>query len=415
MAKKNGGNKKKNARKNNKKTTPTQSTTPSVTGSNSSSTEKLPLEQNNAIDSKVTPQIEEPKINTEPIDSEKAKSNDPKKEVLGQEETKPLEEKMGDTQENESKSQKVVPEEPQLETKATQPIVQNTDETNVAKTVPAPETKTTVAEESKPAEVKEEAAKPEQVKTEEVVESKVEEAKAEETVRSDNEAKIEEIKVQDTPKSEETQVEQLKVEEIKSEQVEAKEIKSEEVKAKEIKSEEIKSEEIKSEEIKSEEIKTEEVKSEEIKTEEVKIEVIKTEETIKESKAETTEAEVEGANTFPLHVNFGLSKTSSIRLTRLDTFVPLQRTFISIKHNYNLRREEEKRKEKKLTFPTGIKKELRENIYTIPNLLTFGRLLAAPYIGYLILERDYNMALGLFALAGFTDMVTQPIIYFYGN
>ncbi|CEG73974.1 Putative CDP-diacylglycerol-glycerol-3-phosphate 3-phosphatidyltransferase [Rhizopus microsporus] len=107
----------------------------------------------------------------------------------------------------------------------------------------------------------------------------------------------------------------------------------------------------------------------------------------------------------PLHVNFGLSKTSSIRLTRLDTFVPLQRTFISIKHNYSLRREEEKRKEKKLTLPTGIKKELRENIYTIPNLLTFGRLLAAPYIGYLILERDYNMALGLFALAGFTDML----------
>jgi cardiolipin synthase len=38
-------------------------------------------------------------------------------------------------------------------------------------------------------------------------------------------------------------------------------------------------------------------------------------------------------------------------------------------------------------------------------MLTFGRILATPAIGYLILENQYNEALVLFALAGFTDMV----------
>ncbi|KAI9311483.1 CDP-alcohol phosphatidyltransferase-domain-containing protein [Dichotomocladium elegans] len=51
------------------------------------------------------------------------------------------------------------------------------------------------------------------------------------------------------------------------------------------------------------------------------------------------------------------------------------------------------------TIPT------HENIYTIPNFLTFARLLSAPFIGYLIVEHDYQLALGVFALAGFTDLL----------
>ncbi|KAI9308904.1 hypothetical protein BJ944DRAFT_259398 [Cunninghamella echinulata] len=46
-----------------------------------------------------------------------------------------------------------------------------------------------------------------------------------------------------------------------------------------------------------------------------------------------------------------------------------------------------------------------ENIYTIPNFLTFSRLLSAPFIGYLIIQHNYDAALGIFALAGFTDML----------
>ncbi|KAI8646653.1 CDP-alcohol phosphatidyltransferase-domain-containing protein [Parasitella parasitica] len=55
------------------------------------------------------------------------------------------------------------------------------------------------------------------------------------------------------------------------------------------------------------------------------------------------------------------------------------------------------------------KKELKEDIYTIPNLLTFGRLAAAPCVGYMILQQNYDGALTLFALAGFTDLLDGHI------
>lgn len=46
-----------------------------------------------------------------------------------------------------------------------------------------------------------------------------------------------------------------------------------------------------------------------------------------------------------------------------------------------------------------------ENIYTVPNALTFSRLLAAPAIGYLVLHDYHAWAVGLFAYAGITDLV----------
>jgi len=46
-----------------------------------------------------------------------------------------------------------------------------------------------------------------------------------------------------------------------------------------------------------------------------------------------------------------------------------------------------------------------ENIYTIPNILTFSRLIAAPVIGYLVLHDYHAWAVGLFAYAGITDLV----------
>lgn len=47
----------------------------------------------------------------------------------------------------------------------------------------------------------------------------------------------------------------------------------------------------------------------------------------------------------------------------------------------------------------------RENIHTIPNWLTFSRLVAAPFIGYCILHDHHSWALGLFAYAGVTDLL----------
>ncbi|TPX10789.1 uncharacterized protein E0L32_008178 [Thyridium curvatum] len=46
-----------------------------------------------------------------------------------------------------------------------------------------------------------------------------------------------------------------------------------------------------------------------------------------------------------------------------------------------------------------------ENIYTIPNLLTFSRLIAAPFIGYCIVHDYHAWALGLFAYAGVSDLL----------
>ena len=46
-----------------------------------------------------------------------------------------------------------------------------------------------------------------------------------------------------------------------------------------------------------------------------------------------------------------------------------------------------------------------ENIYTIPNILTFSRLLSAPAIGYFILSSQPLPALCLFAYAGITDLI----------
>lgn len=46
-----------------------------------------------------------------------------------------------------------------------------------------------------------------------------------------------------------------------------------------------------------------------------------------------------------------------------------------------------------------------ENIYTIPNILTVTRLIAAPAVGYLILHGHPVYAVSLFAYAGITDLV----------
>ena len=46
-----------------------------------------------------------------------------------------------------------------------------------------------------------------------------------------------------------------------------------------------------------------------------------------------------------------------------------------------------------------------ENIYTLPNLLTFSRLIAAPFVGYFIANSQHVLALSLFIYAGVTDLI----------
>lgn len=49
----------------------------------------------------------------------------------------------------------------------------------------------------------------------------------------------------------------------------------------------------------------------------------------------------------------------------------------------------------------------RENVFTIPNLLCVGRGLLAPYLGYVIIQQDYALGMGLLVFAGVTDIVSN--------
>lgn len=48
----------------------------------------------------------------------------------------------------------------------------------------------------------------------------------------------------------------------------------------------------------------------------------------------------------------------------------------------------------------------RENVLTIPNLLCVGRGILAPYLGYVIIQQDYSLGMGLLIFAGITDIVS---------
>ncbi|KAL3458662.1 CDP-alcohol phosphatidyltransferase-domain-containing protein [Aspergillus heterothallicus] len=60
---------------------------------------------------------------------------------------------------------------------------------------------------------------------------------------------------------------------------------------------------------------------------------------------------------------------------------------------------------KKSAILSRISIPTHENIYTVPNILTFTRLVAAPLVGYFLVYDYHATALALFAYAGITDLV----------
>ena len=48
--------------------------------------------------------------------------------------------------------------------------------------------------------------------------------------------------------------------------------------------------------------------------------------------------------------------------------------------------------------------EPKENIYTIPNFLTVGRFIVAPYLGYMVLQENFHLSCALLGVAALTDM-----------
>ncbi|KAK9886310.1 hypothetical protein WA026_015821 [Henosepilachna vigintioctopunctata] len=47
----------------------------------------------------------------------------------------------------------------------------------------------------------------------------------------------------------------------------------------------------------------------------------------------------------------------------------------------------------------------KENIYTIPNLLCISRIIISPYLGMLIVQADFNIALAVLGVAAITDLL----------
>ena len=50
---------------------------------------------------------------------------------------------------------------------------------------------------------------------------------------------------------------------------------------------------------------------------------------------------------------------------------------------------------------------VQENIATVPNVLSLGRIVLSPLIGYLVLVQNFKLAFGLFAVAGLSDVVSE--------
>ncbi|XP_066451775.1 cardiolipin synthase (CMP-forming) [Eleutherodactylus coqui] len=59
--------------------------------------------------------------------------------------------------------------------------------------------------------------------------------------------------------------------------------------------------------------------------------------------------------------------------------------------------------------------ELYENPWTIPNFLSMTRISLSPVLGYLIVGEDFNLALGVFILAGITDVLDGYIARNWAN
>ncbi|EDW45025.1 probable cardiolipin synthase (CMP-forming) [Drosophila sechellia] len=54
-------------------------------------------------------------------------------------------------------------------------------------------------------------------------------------------------------------------------------------------------------------------------------------------------------------------------------------------------------------------REERENIMTIPNMLTISRAVLSPYIGYVIVQGDFTLGMSLLGFAGITDLLDGQI------
>ena len=115
-----------------------------------------------------------------------------------------------------------------------------------------------------------------------------------------------------------------------------------------------------------------------------------------------------------------VSRNNGLHLPRvLQTSVPWKTSRRSFRISFpRLTPREEKHEqsgipEKPVPRPK-LTETLRENIYTIPNLLTVSRILACPVLGYAIVQDNFVIASSLLVYAGLTDLV-RAFLYSYFN
>lgn len=93
-----------------------------------------------------------------------------------------------------------------------------------------------------------------------------------------------------------------------------------------------------------------------------------------------------------------------LTVTRPYAFSTFSRISLSDNKETNLEREPVSTPSS--SEPLISKPTVRENIYTIPNLLTVSRIIACPVLGWSILEGDFVIATSLLTYAGLTDWVS---------
>ncbi|KAG2125317.1 hypothetical protein DEU56DRAFT_983337 [Suillus clintonianus] len=86
-----------------------------------------------------------------------------------------------------------------------------------------------------------------------------------------------------------------------------------------------------------------------------------------------------------------------LKARRVNVFTAITRTLSTSCVRYSDRKADD-------TKGSAAVSPLRENIYTIPNLLTVSRILSCPVLGWSILHDDFFLATGLLVYAGLSDL-----------
>lgn len=107
---------------------------------------------------------------------------------------------------------------------------------------------------------------------------------------------------------------------------------------------------------------------------------------------------------------FAQNTQNFINKTKLNGSNAIKQSTLKFKESTkNIKDIKEKTLQRSKDFRDNVKKiipaDIHENIYTVPNMLTFTRLISAPMVGYLILHGQVSIALALFTYSCFTDFL----------